>query len=188
MYRIKIIIKNCFNFFWAYLLIGFLTILRHLPTNIGFSFFSWLAKTFGPLVPRHKIALANLKAAYPEKTEQELCIIAIEMWENMGRLLAEYVFLDKIFDFDPNTDKLGLVEVNGIEIFQRLKNEKKPHIFSQPILEILSSFLYAPKVLILMLQYYLDHLTILILQNKFLKLAELLWDILYHPKPVQFGH
>ncbi|AQX29368.1 KDO2-lipid IV(A) lauroyltransferase [Bartonella sp. JB63] len=129
MYRIKIIIKNCFNFFWAYLLIGFLTILRHLPTNIGFSFFSWLAKTFGPLVPRHKIALANLKAAYPEKTEQELCIIAIEMWENMGRLLAEYVFLDKIFDFDPNTDKLGLVEVNGIEIFQRLKNEKKPHIF-----------------------------------------------------------
>ncbi|WP_438721497.1 lipid A biosynthesis lauroyl acyltransferase [Bartonella rochalimae] len=129
IYRIKINIKNYFNFLWAHLLIGFLAILRYLPANIGFSFFSWLAKTFGPLVPRHKIVLSNLKAAYPEKTEQELCKIAIKMWENMGRLLAEYIFLDKIFDFDPNADKPGLVEVNGIEIFQRLKKEKKPHIF-----------------------------------------------------------
>ncbi len=129
MHRIKINTKNCFNFLWAYLLIGFLTILRYLPANIGFSFFSWLAKTFGPFVPRHKIVLSNLQAAYPEKTKQELRRIAIEMWKNMGRLLAEYVFLDKIFDFDPNADKPGLVEVNGIEIFQRLKNEKKPYIF-----------------------------------------------------------
>ncbi|AGF74452.1 lipid A biosynthesis lauroyl acyltransferase [Bartonella australis AUST/NH1] len=121
--------KNFINWLWAHLLISFLAVLRYLPANIGLSFIAWLTRTFGPLVSRHQIALANLRAAYPEKTEQELNTIAVKMWENMGRLLAEYVFLDKIFDFDPDADKPGLVEVNGIEIFQRLKNEKKPHIF-----------------------------------------------------------
>ncbi|ENN92267.1 lipid A biosynthesis lauroyl acyltransferase [Bartonella bovis] len=129
MYRIKMVIKNSVNWLWVHLLIAFLAILRHLPINIGFSFISWLAKTFGPLVSRHQIALANLRAAYPEKTEQELHAIALEMWENMGRLLVEYIFLDKIFDFDPNASQPGLIEVSGAEIFQRLKNEKKPHIF-----------------------------------------------------------
>ncbi|VEJ45432.1 Lipid A biosynthesis lauroyl acyltransferase [Bartonella vinsonii] len=129
MYRIKIIAKKLFYLLWGYFLIGSLFILKYFPTNIGFSFFSWLAKTFGPLVHRHQIALANLKAAYPEKTEEELHAIAIEMWENIGLFLAEYIFLDKIFDFDPHADQEGLIEVKGAEIFQRLKNEKKPHIF-----------------------------------------------------------
>ncbi len=129
VYSIKIIAKKSFYFLWGYLLIGSLFILKYFPANIGFAFFSWLAKTFGPLVHRHKIALANLKAAYPEKTEEELHAIAVEMWENIGQFLAEYIFLDKIFDFDPHADKPGLIEVKGAEIFERLKNEKKPHIF-----------------------------------------------------------
>ncbi|WP_455475094.1 lipid A biosynthesis lauroyl acyltransferase [Bartonella sp. B30(2025)] len=129
VYSIKIITKNLFYLLWGYVLIGSLSALKYIPTKIGFSFFPWLIKTFGPLTHRHKIALVNLKAAYPEKTEQELHAIAIEMWENIGLFLAEYVFLDEIFDFDPNADKPGLIEVKGAEIFQRLKNEKKPHIF-----------------------------------------------------------
>ncbi|ENN94592.1 lipid A biosynthesis lauroyl acyltransferase [Bartonella vinsonii] len=129
MYRIKIIAKKLFYLLWGYFLIGSLFILKYFPSNIGLSFFSWLAKTFGPLIHRHQIALANLKAAYPEKTKEELHTIAIEMWENIGLFVAEYIFLDKIFDFDPHADQPGLIEVKGAEIFQRLKNEKKPHIF-----------------------------------------------------------
>ncbi|KEG20116.1 lipid A biosynthesis lauroyl acyltransferase [Bartonella bacilliformis] len=129
IYHIKIIIKKLFDLLWSYLLIGFLAVLRYFPAKVGLSFFSWLATILGPLVSRHQIALANLKAAYPEKTEQELHTIAIEMWKNMGRLLAEYIFLDKIFDFDPKADQESVVEVDGAEIFQRLKDEKKPHIF-----------------------------------------------------------
>ncbi|UNE55529.1 lipid A biosynthesis lauroyl acyltransferase [Bartonella machadoae] len=129
MYHIKIITKKSFYFLWACLLIGSLNILKFFPTNIGTSFFSWLAKKIGPRIHRHQIALANLRAAYPEKTEKELHTIAIEMWENIGQFLAEYIFLDKIFDFDPHAEQPGLIEVKGTEIFQRLKNEEKPHIF-----------------------------------------------------------
>ncbi|WP_332066215.1 lipid A biosynthesis lauroyl acyltransferase [Bartonella sp. CB189] len=129
LYRIKVITKNSFYWLWTHLFIGFLFIFKCFPPKIGISFFSWLLKTLGPLLHRHKITLANLKAAYPEKTEKELHEIAMEMWQNMGRLIAEYVFLDKIFDFDPDSDQPGLIEVSGVDIFQRLKNEKKPHIF-----------------------------------------------------------
>ncbi|OPB35367.1 KDO2-lipid IV(A) lauroyltransferase [Bartonella taylorii] len=129
VYRIKIIAKKSFYLLWGYLLIGSLFILKYFPTNIGFSFFSWLAKKLGPLTHRHQIALTNLRAAYPEKTEEEIQVIAIEMWQNIGQFLAEYIFLDKIFDFDPHAEKPGLIEVKGAEIFKRLKNEKKPHIF-----------------------------------------------------------
>src|SRR5690606_16946902 len=52
-----------------------------------------------------------------------------DMWANMARLAVEYVFLDKLFDFDPNAAKPGRVEVSGIEIFLRVREEKKPHIF-----------------------------------------------------------
>ncbi|MET3560531.1 KDO2-lipid IV(A) lauroyltransferase [Bartonella japonica] len=123
------IAKKSFYFLWGYPLIGSLYVLKYFPTNIGFAFFSRLAKILGPLVHRHQIALANLRAAYPEKTEEELHTIAVEMWENIGLFLAEYIFLDKIFDFDPHAEKPGLIEVKGAEIFERLKNEKKPHIF-----------------------------------------------------------
>ncbi|WP_336279182.1 lipid A biosynthesis lauroyl acyltransferase [Bartonella sp. CB175] len=129
IYRIKVIAKNSFYWLWAHLLIGCLFILKCFPARVGISFFSWVTKTFGPLLHRHQITLANLRAAYPEKTEPELHKIAIGMWKNIGRLLAEYVFLDKIFDFDPNADQPGLIEVSGAEIFKRLRNEKKPHIF-----------------------------------------------------------
>ena len=49
-------------------------------------------------------------------------------WGNMGRLAAEYVFLDRLFDFDPHSDKPGRVEVSGIPIFLDLRDNPRPFI------------------------------------------------------------
>jgi KDO2-lipid IV(A) lauroyltransferase len=35
------------------------------------------------------------------------------MWGNMARLAAEYVFLDKLFDYDPDSPEPGLIEVRA---------------------------------------------------------------------------
>ena len=32
---------------------------------------AWLTRTVGPLLPQHRVALANLRAVYPEKSEAE---------------------------------------------------------------------------------------------------------------------
>ena len=38
----------------------------------------------------------NLKKAYPEKSDAEIETILVEMWDNLGRTVAEYAHLDKL--------------------------------------------------------------------------------------------
>lgn len=57
------------------------------------------AKIWGVLAPRgrrHRRALANLEKAYPKKTPEEREQIARAMWENLGRVMAETMLLDRI--------------------------------------------------------------------------------------------
>lgn len=113
----------------AQLVFGLLGLLKLLPPKPAINFVDRAARRIGPLTGRHRVALDNLRRAFPEKTELEIKEIAVGMWGNQARLAAEYVFLDQIFDFDPDSDKPGLVEVDGIPIFLRLRDEKKPIIF-----------------------------------------------------------
>ncbi len=80
------------------------------------------------MTPRHKLVLRNLALAYPEKSEGERREIAIASWGHMGRLAAEYVFLDQLFDYDPARDETERIEVAGIEDFQELHDHKRPFI------------------------------------------------------------
>jgi KDO2-lipid IV(A) lauroyltransferase len=72
--------------------------------------------------------MANLARAYPDMPEAERREIAVDMWGNMSRLAAEYVFLDQMFDFDPDATEPGRIEVGGAETFFKLRDEKKPFI------------------------------------------------------------
>ena len=45
---------------------------------------------------RHRKAMDNLKIAYPEKTAEEREEIAMEMWDNIGRVIVETVLIDRI--------------------------------------------------------------------------------------------
>jgi len=128
--RLRHKLKDGWDWLWAHLVTHLLNLIAYLPPAASIKFFAKLARLIGPLTPRHQIALKNLTAAYPEKSAPEVRAIALEMWSNMGRLFAEYVFLDKIFDFNPQAKQAGLIEVEGIDIFLKLREEKtKPHIF-----------------------------------------------------------
>jgi KDO2-lipid IV(A) lauroyltransferase len=108
--------------------LGALWMLRKLPPDKALDFAAGAAKAAGPWFGRHRTALDNLRQAYPEKSGQEIEAIALEMWDNMARLAAEYVFLDQLFDFDPDNRSTGRIEIVGEELFVRLAAEKKPHI------------------------------------------------------------
>lgn len=69
-----------------------------------------LARIVGPRISSHKRALKNLRTVFPEKSESEICLIAAGMWENTGRLMAEYSHLETILA-DPKRVKItGLDE------------------------------------------------------------------------------
>jgi KDO2-lipid IV(A) lauroyltransferase len=109
--------------------LGLLWLLRRLPADSALNFADRVARKLGPLVGRHRVALDNLRQAYPEKSEDEIKAIASDMWGNMARLAGEYVFLDQLFDFVPGSDKAGRVEVVGEDIFVRVRESGRPHIF-----------------------------------------------------------
>jgi Kdo2-lipid IVA lauroyltransferase/acyltransferase len=106
-----------------------LAILRLLPADRALDFADRLARRVGPWAGRHRTAMDNLRKAFPEKPEAELQAIAGDMWGNMARLAVEYVFIDRLFDFDPERRGEGRIEVVGEEIFIRLRDEKRPLIF-----------------------------------------------------------
>ncbi|MGH1588966.1 lipid A biosynthesis lauroyl acyltransferase [Methylobacterium phyllosphaerae] len=85
-----------------------------------------LLRSVGPLLPAHRIALANLRAAFPNMPDTERRRIALEAWDNLGRTGAEYAHLDSLFDYDPAAAKPSRTEVAGIEHFFALRDDGQP--------------------------------------------------------------
>jgi Kdo2-lipid IVA lauroyltransferase/acyltransferase len=107
---------------------GAIAVLRLLPMNAALNFADRSARTLGPLFGRHRVALDNLRKAYPEKSEDEIRAIALDMWGNMARLAAEYIYLDRLFDYDPARPGHGHIEGFGTQLYERVAAEKKAHI------------------------------------------------------------
>src|SRR5207247_1332467 len=62
-------------------------------------------------------------------SEADIRVIAMDMWGHMARLAAEYVYLDRLFDYDPAKPEASRIEAVGVERYQQLAAEKKAHIF-----------------------------------------------------------
>jgi KDO2-lipid IV(A) lauroyltransferase len=85
-----------------------------------------LTRTFGPWLRAHRTALANIRAAYPEKSEAEVKALALAAWDNLGRVGGEYPHLGNLFDFDPDSPVPGRTEVDGIDHFLSLRDDGRP--------------------------------------------------------------
>lgn len=55
----------------------------------------FLGRNVFSLLPPDRTARKNLLAAFPEKTNEERDAIRIAMWDNLGRVVAEYPHLEK---------------------------------------------------------------------------------------------
>ncbi|MCJ8509318.1 lipid A biosynthesis lauroyl acyltransferase [Rhizobium lemnae] len=126
--RIVLAARKFRQWFLAQITFGFLNLLKLLPADPAIRFADWLVRKIGPMTGRHKLMLVNLANAFPEKSEEERLEIALASWGHMGRLAAEYVFLDRLFDFDPAAEKPGRIEVSGIPLFLDLRDNPRPFI------------------------------------------------------------
>ncbi len=122
-------LKTAEHWVSAQLMLAILALLRRLPPEKALDFAENAARKVGPKLGRHRVAMGNLRQAYPDRKPEELETVASDMWANMARLAVEYVFLDKLFDYDPDAAEPGRVEVKGREIFERVRDEDGPHIF-----------------------------------------------------------
>lgn len=126
--RIVLGLRRLSQWLVAQVAFAFLNVLKLFPADPAINFADRLMRWIGPKTRRHRLMLTNLRNAYGDKSEAELETIALASWGHMGRLAAEYVFLDRIFDFDPERPGTGRIEVSGIPIFLDLRDNPRPFI------------------------------------------------------------
>jgi KDO2-lipid IV(A) lauroyltransferase len=93
------------------------------------NFAGWIMRSIGRFLPENRIGHANLTAAFPEKSRAEINTILRGVWDNLGRVGAEFAHLDRLWDFDPDhADRHGRIELRreDIERFIQLANDGKP--------------------------------------------------------------
>jgi KDO2-lipid IV(A) lauroyltransferase len=96
-----------------------------LPLDCASALGGALARRVGPLLGVSKHARRNIRRAFPELTETEIGRIVTGMWDNLGRVVAEYPHLRKIRVFEPG----GHVETHGFEHVDRAAATGRRMIF-----------------------------------------------------------
>jgi KDO2-lipid IV(A) lauroyltransferase len=111
------------------LTVGLLRTTRYFDPDKTADAFSRVTRLVGPLLREHRIGRANLAAAFPEKSPEEIETILKGVWDNLGRVGAEFAHMDHIWDFDEaNPDPKGRIELSARThfLFHHLRLDDKP--------------------------------------------------------------
>jgi Kdo2-lipid IVA lauroyltransferase/acyltransferase len=76
--------------------VGLLRAVKFTKRQRAANFIGAAMRRLGPLLPEHRIGRANLRAAFPEKSDAEIEGILAGVWDNLGRVVAEFVHLDEL--------------------------------------------------------------------------------------------
>ena len=90
-------------------------VFESLPLDRASALGGALARRTGPVLGVSKLARLNISRAFPELSQTEIRRIVTGMWDNLGRIAAEYPHLRRISVFEPG----GRVETHGFEHIDR---------------------------------------------------------------------
>ena len=102
----------------AHLLYGLFAVI---PVVIGSGLCGWACRLIGPRLPLSNIARSNLKMAMPDLSPERIEQIVAEVWDNVGRVAAEFPHIDGLIRHN--------VEVVGAEHCHAQRDDGKPGIF-----------------------------------------------------------
>ena len=85
-------------------------------------------RAIGPRLHEHRIGQANLAAAFPEKSAAEIETILRGVWDNLGRIAAEFAHIDRLRILEPPKEPVGDIIYTPAteEGFHRLRLDNKP--------------------------------------------------------------
>jgi KDO2-lipid IV(A) lauroyltransferase len=82
-------------------------------------------RKLGPWLPEHRVGRSNLAAAFPDKSPQEIEAILLGAWDNLGRVAAEFLHLDRITVADPDQPGDADVTYDPVAV-ERMEAIRKP--------------------------------------------------------------
>jgi KDO2-lipid IV(A) lauroyltransferase len=108
--------------------VGLIRMLRWTDPQRMSDFSAALMRKVGPRLREHKIGRANLRLAFPEKSDSEIETILSGVWDNLGRLAIEFAHLDRIWDHDPDNRGASHIDFDPTseERFIQLRDDGKP--------------------------------------------------------------
>ena len=98
---------------------------RLLPLDAASAVGGFIGRSIGPWLGASKRAVVNLRRAMPELGEDEIRRIVRGMWDNLGRVVAEYPHLREINVYGDD----GRVEREGVEEILANRVPDRPYIF-----------------------------------------------------------
>ena len=101
--------------YWGLRLIA--ALVRAAPLDVGVNVSAKAWRFIAPYDRRHQRALDNLAIAFPEKSPKEREEIALGMWENLGRVMAETMQIDRVIA-DPSR-----IQIISRNIHDRYRNK-----------------------------------------------------------------
>lgn len=90
------------------------------------AFCGGLARRIGPWLPAHRIGQGNLRAAFPDKDPAWIELTLRDAWDNLGRVVGEYVHLGQMWDFDIAHPNNGRILCDDAALFLALRDDGKP--------------------------------------------------------------
>jgi KDO2-lipid IV(A) lauroyltransferase len=105
----------------------FFALSRMLPLDLASGLGGWLGRRIGPALAVTGLARRNLSAALPDLSAAEIERVIRGMWDNLGRVAAEYPHLKRIRVFSHD----GRVEIRGLDHIERsLADGRRMILFS----------------------------------------------------------
>lgn len=103
---------------------GIVGLVRLLPLEFATAASARAWRVLAPVVnpKRHNRALANLAIAFPEKSDAERQAICMAHWENLGRVMAETMQIDRLIKDESR------ITIVSERLFGRYKNKLGPAI------------------------------------------------------------
>lgn len=86
----------------------------------------WLARRIGPWTKEHGIGRAQLQAAFPDRDAAWIAKTLDGAWDNLGRVIGEYVHLGAVWDFDPAHPGVGRIDTDAAAVLERLRDDGQP--------------------------------------------------------------
>ena len=114
------------KYFFEFLIISSLFIIyKFLGLKISSYISGKLFEFFGPIFRSNNLIKSNIQRAIPKINLSKVKIITKDMWNNYGRTLSEYMFLEGF----RNDQFRSNINIAGKEILEKIKLEKTPVIF-----------------------------------------------------------
>jgi len=93
-----------------------------LPLDAASALGGWIGRSLGPRLRLTERARRNLRASFPEASEEWIAATILDMWDNLGRVLGEFPHLQDL-TYGDSSDR---VEVIGLENIRALADGEGP--------------------------------------------------------------